>query len=46
MSDDEMLMVRARLKAEAEVAFAEAEALKKFGERKFGVNDNSEEETP
>ena len=41
MSDDERGVVIARLQEEGEAALKEADQLKKFGQRKFGVNDNS-----
>jgi hypothetical protein len=41
MSDEELRAVEARLVAEGEAAIKEANALEKFGQRKFGANDNS-----
>jgi hypothetical protein len=41
MSDEERRTLSARLIEEGEANLAEAKALKKFGERKFGANDNS-----
>jgi hypothetical protein len=41
MSDEELGALQARLVAEGEAAPGEADALEKFGQRKFGVNDNS-----
>ena len=41
MSNEERSMVIARLQEEGEAALKEAEALEKFGQHKFVVNDNS-----
>jgi hypothetical protein len=41
MSDKELGALHARLVAEGEATMREADALEKFGQRKFGVNDNS-----
>jgi hypothetical protein len=41
MSDEDLRAVEARLVAEGEAALKEADQLEKFGQRKFGVNDNS-----
>jgi hypothetical protein len=41
MTDEERDAVVAPLREEAEAAIREPEALEKFGQRKFGVNDNS-----
>jgi hypothetical protein len=41
MSDEELGALQARLVAEGEASTKEADALEKFGQRKFGVNDNS-----
>ena len=40
MSDEERHTLIARVREEGEAALAEADQLKKFGQRKFGVNDN------
>ena len=40
MSDEERSLVIARLEEEGQAALAEADALEKFGQRKFGANDN------
>lgn len=41
MSDEDLRVVHARLVEEGEATMREADALEKFGQRKFGVNDNS-----
>ena len=41
MSDEERSLVIARLEEEGHAALAEADQLEKFGQRKFGANDNS-----
>jgi hypothetical protein len=41
MSNEELGALQARLVAEGETALGEADQLEKFGQRKFGVNDNS-----
>jgi hypothetical protein len=41
MNDEELRALQARLVEEGEAAIKEANALEKFGQRKFGANDNS-----
>jgi hypothetical protein len=41
MSDEDLRVLHARLVEAGEAAMKEADALEKFGQRKFGVNDNS-----
>jgi hypothetical protein len=41
MNDEEIRAVEARLVAEGEAALKEADQLERFGQRKFGANDNS-----
>jgi hypothetical protein len=41
MSDEEIGALQTRLVEEGEAALKEADQLEKFGQRKFGVNDNS-----
>jgi hypothetical protein len=41
MTDEELRAVEARLVAKGEAALKEADQLEKFGQHKFGANDNS-----